>query len=305
MILWRVLREHPEALVYVFFPTYRAAATALYCACHARPVVVYSGGVWSETISLSPRWRGRHPWYLGGYIAACRVLERLVFRKATVRFFTEATQLAAYERFGPTYRTRPLTRVKILSAPPQRELGQPARLLCVGDLWPVKGHDVLYEAVALLRQKKISVTLILAGNADSVWKAQLDARAARLGITPLIEWRGWIADAPMLEALYREADLFVLPTRSEGFPRVLYEAMGHGLPVVATNIHNIAAVVRHEERALLVPPDDPPALAGAVARLLADEALRARLATSGWGWAREQFSETAAQQFLRIIGEIS
>ena len=299
-VLRQAFRRHPGALTYIFFPTYRAAAAALYCRLARRPYIAYSGILWLESVGLFARWGGRRPWYLGLYVAASRALERIALGGAKVRLLTVASQIRAYEQRGPTYRTRPLVRVQPLANLPKRPLAQPARLLCVGAVIPRKGHDTLYETVASLGKKGLPVTVTMAGAADSDWQKHLDQLADRLGISSQISYLGWLPEQ-RVEQLYNESDLFVLPTRSEGFPRVVYEAMGRGLPVVTTSIPNIAEVIEDQRQALLVPPDDPVALATAIERLLQDERLRARLTATAWRWVREQFSETAAEQFVSLV----
>ena len=83
------------------------------------------------------------------------------------------------------------------------------------------------------------------------------------------------------------ADVFVLPSRCEGMPLVLLEAMDAGLPVVATRVIGSEEVVADGETGLLVPPEDPAALGTALARLLADPQLRARFGRAG----RQRFLE--------------
>ena len=82
--------------------------------------------------------------------------------------------------------------------------------------------------------------------------------------------------------LYRTADVYVSPaTGRESFGIVLLEAMAAGTAIVCSDIHGYKGVVHREEQALLVPPRDPPALAAALARLVADPALRQQMAESG------------------------
>ncbi|HUI06864.1 MAG TPA: glycosyltransferase family 4 protein [Verrucomicrobiae bacterium] len=300
-ILWRVLRKNPDALVLLYFPTYRAAAMGLFCICLDRPYLVYSGTMWAETIRLSPRWAKKRSWYLPLYLATCNRLERVVYHRAKARLFFEATRLREYESIGATYRVRPGDRVKPAPSPAEHPLHKPARLLCAADLLPVKGHDVLYQALALLKKRGVTVIAILAGAVDNDWGPHLSELSKRLGITDMVHLSGWVADEEELRRLYDEADLFVLPSRSEGFPRVLHEAMARALPVITTNIPNIAAVLRHEQDVLLVPPDDPEALAAAIERLLADDALRRRLGEAGWRWLKDECSESDAEQFLRVV----
>jgi glycosyltransferase involved in cell wall biosynthesis len=114
-----------------------------------------------------------------------------------------------------------------------------------------------------------------------------------------IEWRGalpQLAVLPLLEA----ADLFCLPSRiaadgdRDGVPNVLLEAMSMELPVVTTAVSAIPELVRHEENGLLVAPDDPGELAGAIARLIRDRGLRQRLGKAGRSRVLRDFSEAAS-----------
>lgn len=292
-IITRELRAHPHALVYVFFPTFRAAFTALACRLTRRPYLVYSGGMWSELSKIHGASRLK--------IWLCDVLERWSFRGARVRLFTPAILIERYGQCGPTERARPVTSVRVLPTFQPRPTGHPIRLLCVAAILPVKGHDTLLRALAQLRHRGHDVTLHLVGAVQEQWKAQLDRLADELGIAPHVHYHGWIADREQLAAHYQNADLFVLASRSEGFPRVLLEAMGFGLPVISTNIPNIAHVVDDRQTAWLIPPNDPDRLADAISTLIANPQIRHQLAEHGWRWVREQLRETPAQQFARLL----
>ena len=106
------------------------------------------------------------------------------------------------------------------------------------------------------------------------------------GLTERIDLLGDRGDVPGVLA---SADVFVLSSRSEGFPVSILEAMAAGLPVVATDVGGVAESVADGETGLLVPPGDPGALAAALDRLLTDSALRLRLGTAGRERARRHF----------------
>ncbi len=141
-------------------------------------------------------------------------------------------------------------------------------LLCVGRLHKQKGLDALLQSLALLVRRYPELSLLLLGNGP--FEADLKALTAELGILSRVRFLGFQDPAPYLEA----ADIFVLPTWGEGISNALLEAMGTGLPCIATRVSGNIEVVRHNDTGLLVEPGQPPELAEAVARLLEDPILR-------------------------------
>jgi glycosyltransferase involved in cell wall biosynthesis len=143
-------------------------------------------------------------------------------------------------------------------------------IVAMGRLEPVKGFDLLLRAFAACRDRHPDWTLTILG--DGKERQRLEALAKELGITAHVRLPGTVADpTPVL----RRADLFVLSSRFEGFPNALLEAMALGVPVVATDC--AGGIVRHDVDGLLVPRDDPSALADAMAVLMDDEPRRLRL----------------------------
>ncbi len=154
----------------------------------------------------------------------------------------------------------------------------------VGRLVPIKGFDVLVRALPAIARAAPAARLTLVG--DGPDRAALVTEARALGVANRLELAGAHTEvAPFLAA----ADLLVAPSRNEGQGKSLVEAMALGLPVVAARVGGIPAVVEDGETGRLVPPDDPPALAGAVTQLLADPELRRRMGAAGRRRA-EQFS---------------
>jgi glycosyltransferase involved in cell wall biosynthesis len=140
-------------------------------------------------------------------------------------------------------------------------------------LVPQKGLDVLLEAFARVPPP---ARLVIAG--DGKLRAALSHRAAAPDLAGRVRLLGARADgAAVLAAL----DLFVLPSRWEGFGLVLLEAMAARRAIVATRVSAIPEVVAEGQTALLVPPDDAPALAAAMASLLDDPARRAAMGSAG------------------------
>jgi glycosyltransferase involved in cell wall biosynthesis len=184
-------------------------------------------------------------------------------------------------------------------AAPQRTLGpdgrdpdRPVRLLGVARLVPKKGVEVLLAALAALppdlhwRYEHVGGGPLL----DS-----LAAVAARLGLTERITWRGALAQDRVVDA-YCAADLFVLASRiapdgdRDGLPNVLLEAGALALPVVASRIGAVPELIEDGVNGRLVPPDDPPALAVALAALVRDPAMRLRFGRAGRSRVLRQFA---------------
>jgi glycosyltransferase involved in cell wall biosynthesis len=132
-----------------------------------------------------------------------------------------------------------------------------------------------------------STRFVLLGADAAGESARLRALARELGVDAALELAPWTGDPrPIFEA----ADVVTLPSRSEGFGRVLVEAACLEKPVVASRVGGIPEVVIDGETGLLVAPDDPAALAEALTRLLGDPGLRAKLGAAGRLRATERFS---------------
>jgi glycosyltransferase involved in cell wall biosynthesis len=147
-------------------------------------------------------------------------------------------------------------------------------IVSVGRMVDEKGFDVLIEAFARIADRHPAWSLVLWGEGPR--KATLEALRDRLGLTARVRLPGRTTDA------YRElrsADLYVLSSRSEGFPMALCEAMASGLPVVAFDCRTgPREIIRDSVDGVLVSPGDVDALARAMDRLLGDEVERFRLA---------------------------
>ena len=139
-------------------------------------------------------------------------------------------------------------------------------VLTIGNIRHVKGHDVFVRAAALVHEKLPRVTFHVAGDVlEASFFAELQALVASLGLRNTVHFLGGVSD---LALQLRTAALFVLPSRSEGFSNSLIEAMACGLPVVATDVGGNAEAVAHNETGVIVPPDNPEALAAAMLDLL-------------------------------------
>jgi glycosyltransferase involved in cell wall biosynthesis len=144
-------------------------------------------------------------------------------------------------------------------------------ILWVGRLDPVKGLDQLIDALRRV-PADLNAHLVLAG--DGPLRNTLAQQAQSTGLADRVHWLGARKDVP---SLLKAADLFAFPSRTEGLPNALLEAMAAGCPIVTTDVPGCRDLVIHEERGLIVPYGDTQALSGALTRLLSDRELAGQL----------------------------
>jgi glycosyltransferase involved in cell wall biosynthesis len=186
---------------------------------------------------------------------------------------TTVSQLTA-DRIGETFAIRP-ERIAVIpngvdgafwgaTADAPALARRPPVILAVGRLHPVKGHDVLLHAFARLAAVDREARLVVVGDGGS--RIALEALAVELGIARQVDFRGHL-EPHAVRAMMDAARCFALPSRSEGLPLALLEAMSAGLPVVATRVGGVPEVV-DDATAILVPPEEPARLAEGLSRAL-------------------------------------
>lgn len=189
-----------------------------------------------------------------------------------------------------------------LAARPQTFPGNvpPFRLLFVGSLHHrQKGPDVLLRAVRALQAAGLDIELTMIG--DGPERPGLERLAGELGIAARIRFAGAFSERRMIMELLREAHLFVLPSRAEGLPKALVEAMAVGLPCISTPVGGIPEIMDAGD---LVPPGDHEALARAIERCLGDPARWEGMSRRNLATARRFTStrlNTPHREFLREL----
>jgi glycosyltransferase involved in cell wall biosynthesis len=177
-------------------------------------------------------------------------------------------------------------------------------LLAVGSVVPRKGYDMLVAALA--RIPALAWRLVIVGDRerspDTV--RRLDAEIARLALAGRITFVGAVAPRRLAE-LYAAADLFVLPSRFEGYGMAYAEAIAHGVPVVGTQAGAIPDTVP-AGAGVLVPPDDVDALADILRRLIEEPCERERLAAGARAAATTFPSwQESARLFARVLEQVA
>ena len=182
---------------------------------------------------------------------------------------------------------------EVLGLDPQQPV-----VMTIGRLTHMKGQCHLVDAVPDLAARFPDLAVVVLG--DGPLRETLAKQAAALGVTDVVRLPGHRADA---RSLLAAADVFVLPSRHEGMPLVLLEAMEAGLPVVATRVVGSSEAVDDGTTGALVPPARPAALGAAIGDLLADPQLRRRQGQAGRSRYRACFTrERMAAETLAVYG---
>ncbi|RKT46250.1 glycosyltransferase family 4 protein [Thiocapsa rosea] len=176
-------------------------------------------------------------------------------------------------------------------------------LLCVAAITPRKGHDILLQALASLTERSWRLDCVGSLTRCPATSAAVQRFSDQSGLSERVRFTGEV-DESQLAALYHRADLFVLPTRFEGYGMVLTEALARGLPIVSTRTGPIPSLVPRDA-GLLVEPDDPAALRAALARVLDDSGLRAGLvAGARSALPRLRSWDAASTDFMDVLDEV-
>lgn len=167
-----------------------------------------------------------------------------------------------------------------------------------------KGPDVLIDAVTICLRDGLDIRLVVVG--DGRYRPELEAKAAALGLLERVDFVGQLPAGEAVRRKLDEADLFVLPSRQEGLPRAMIEAMARGLPCIGSTVGGIPEVLPSED---LVSPGDPVALACKIREVVTDPVRMARMSARNLEKAKEYGKEILRQrrvefyQYVRAVTE--
>lgn len=176
-------------------------------------------------------------------------------------------------------------------------------LLSLCFIRPEKGIEYLIKALSKIQSEK-KVNLILAGSRDRYpeYQAKLNFLVKEYKLEKNIIWAGHIQHQE-IPSLMRESDIFILPTLSEGTPRVLVEARANCLPLVATNVGGIPTSVKNGYDGILVHPKDPIELANAISKIIKDNGLRKQLIKNGYQTVQKMTVDCFSDQVIKCLSK--
>jgi len=283
---------------------------------HLQPDVVYLfsrvfSGPWGVIAKLA-----RVPVVIGAIRGSVDTLLDRVSQRLSRRFldaYIANSQAAAWQvkkngipeqRVFVVYNGIEIVEAPIPDIPPDLIQGSPL-IVCVANVQPRKGLGVLLDATVRLREYFPHIRAVLVGRDYTSGRFFEDMEAA--GLADTYQWTGYVRD---VRGFLARADIFVLPSFSEGMPTSILEAMLAEKPVVASNVDGIPELVEDNVTGLLVPPGDPLALAAAIKRVLESDDLSRALGVNARDYVLSHHSISSMVQdhvkvFHHLLSESS
>ena len=177
-------------------------------------------------------------------------------------------------------------------------------ILYTGSISPAKGLFELLEAFKLLTTEGVNAKLHLVGwedNSSKPVESALRKKSEDLGINDLVVFHGKKKIGPELNAFYQMADLYVIPSHHEGFPRTIWEAMANGAPVVATAVGGIPRLLENGKNAVLIEPKNVIQIKEALKNVLSNKTLRMNLIKEAYKTVADNTLEVQTRNLVKII----
>jgi glycosyltransferase involved in cell wall biosynthesis len=290
------LEEADIALVVL--PGYVSVLASALCQRRDFPMFHWVVGNWSRNVQV------HRSTPLGQWLASVLwspLLDKLMIR-LTRDVLTFYNGCILYDQAKPYHLTRissSIQKTELYVPGESSSLAPPYRVLFVGRLSPEKGVTYLLEAMALLSSEGEALELHIVGTGPL--ESELQHLAEHLCIADQVRFHGLVPQGERLRRLYRESDVFVLPSLQDQQPKVLMEAMSQSVPVIATNVGGIPIMIKDGENGLLISPAQPGETAEAIRCVVADDELRTRLVSAGLSYASAHTVEHETAQMMKLV----
>jgi glycosyltransferase involved in cell wall biosynthesis len=189
----------------------------------------------------------------------------------------------------------------IVLSKPNRETNSTKIVIFVGRILAIKGLEYLIEAMKIIREYDENICLILIG--DGKDRQKLEDIVKNLKLEKTVIFKGAIQNIEIPKYLF-QANIFVLPSLSEGFPNVILEAMAAGLPIVSTNVDGLSELIKNEENGYLVDPKNPDQLAQKILKILKNKELQNTMSHNNLIKAKEYSWDNVVDNLEKLYSNI-
>jgi glycosyltransferase involved in cell wall biosynthesis len=290
-------------MVLIFMPSYTGVLAHYLCRYYKRQYIIYLGTDWQTltaekikkagiTKRLLTTWL---PWFNEQLMVTA-------IKGACFSLVTGGQLNAKYKNVGTIYETKPIIKLSQQNVKQRSDyaLHSPVNLLFVGALFKRKGIHDLIRAVALL-PREIEIKLNIVG--DGPDKDYFFKLTKELKLQNKIIFSGFVPNGEQLFKLYDEADVFILPSYLEGFPRVVYEAFCRGVAVLVTAVGGVPYLLTDGTEALFIEKGNIENIAEKIAILINNDELRQRLVSNSYQLIMDILSENASSQHIKLLLE--
>ncbi len=295
-------------MVMIFAPQITAGIAAAFARQYRKPYFVYVGSDWIE---VAPFMVGSEHWVKKLLVPVYRWIGKRIEKQLVQHAcFVLVHGRHIYNRLkqwnDQVFETVPMIELRGEDFFVREDTCQdnPVRVLFVGVLSPRKGVEYLLYAADQVRKQIPEVEFVVVGKGTEEYEQYLRGIVQKLQLEGIVKFVGYVEPFQRLLEYYRSADIFVLPSLGEGFPRVIYEAQSQGLPVIASNIATLRSQLQDGENAVLFSPGNSKALADAIMQLVMNEELRRNLIRKGYQSVQEKVgNRTTSQQVMNLIAQ--
>jgi glycosyltransferase involved in cell wall biosynthesis len=281
---------------FLFMPCKSSVLVGLICYIKNKKFVTYFGNDW-EDLELTKK----HPRRIK--VILKRKVSLFLSRNSIFSLYTGAGILGKHQGKSK-YLTTPIVNISLDTfhhpqSYPVLSSKKNINLLFVGGLDKRKGVDILLNSINLIEDIVINLDLV----GDGKNRLEYESLAETLNENININFHGFIKNGPELYNFYKKADVFILPSFSEGLPRVLYEAMSHGCPVITTPVNSVPFLFTNNKDCLFIEPGNVYDTKVKIQRLIEEDGLNQKLAKEAFKTITPIFSESASSQHNRLFNE--
>ena len=290
--LWQLLRREKIDVIETFTHDSNILGLPIAWLAHVPARIATHHGV----IEGIPRWRERlHSWMVNFDIAQILVTVSEKTRRISLAEGVKAERISVIQNGITPVPFEGGSRLEVRTA---AGIGpDDLFLLSVGRLVDAKAHDILVSAMPTVLKEFPNAKVGICG--DGVLRSNLEAQIKSLGLVDSVKLLG---EQNNVAKFLSSADVFVLPSRSEGLPMALLEAMSIGLPVIATKLEGLNEVVIEGVHGLFAPIDDAVVLAQVILQLLGDRSMRIRMGAAAQQRVNEVYSmDRTGKQYLALM----